>query len=177
MSLNHGVTGSCARRPFREGNGATMKTDIRHVRSALIAAAVASAVTLNVAGCGERQPQPSTDKYGQNSKQPADSANSRLEGAAGTAQEKLESAANAVEKKMESAGKTLEDAAVTAKVKSALIAEPNLKAMSIDVDTTGGIVTLKGTTENAEQKQRAEQLAATVEGVRSVRNELVVVRG
>lgn len=151
-----------------------MKTsDTRQLNRAMIAA-IASAFALGVAGCGEKPSQTSSNK---NLPQPADSATSQIERAANSAEQNLERAAEAAEKKLEGAGKALDDAAVTAKVKSALIAEPNLKAMSIDVDTTGGIVTLKGTTENFEQKQKAEQLASTIEGVRSVRNELVVVRG
>ncbi len=155
-----------------------MKTSdtTRQVNRAMIAA-IASAFALGVAGCGEKPSQSSADNYGKNLQQPADTASSKIERAADSAEQRLERAADAAEKKLESAGKTLDDAAVTAKVKSALIAEPNLKAMSIDVDTTGGVVTLKGTTANFEQKQKAEQLASTIEGVRSVRNELVVVRG
>lgn len=152
-------------------------SDTRQVNRAMIAA-IASAFALGAAGCGEKPSQPSSDNYGQNlQQQPADTASSKIDRAADSAEQKLEHAAEAAEKKLEGAGKALDDAAVTAKVKSALIAEPNLKAMSINVDTTGGVVTLKGTTENSEQKQRAEQLATSIEGVRSVRNELVVVRG
>jgi len=153
-----------------------MQTSVtRQVNRAMIAA-IASALALGVAGCGEK-PSPSSDNFGKNLQQPADTASSTIERAADSAEQKLERAAEAAGKKLETAGKALDDATVTAKVKSALIAEPNLKAMSIDVDTTAGVVTLKGTTVNFEQKQKAEQLASTIEGVRSVRNELVVVRG
>jgi hyperosmotically inducible protein len=148
-------------------------TDTRQVNRAMIAA-IASAFALAAAGCGEKPSQSSADNYG---KKPADTASSKVERATNSAEQKLERAADAAEKNLESAGKALDDATVTAKVKSALIAEPNLKAMSIDVDTTGGVVTLKGTTANFEQKQKAEQLTSAIEGVRSVRNELVVVRG
>ena len=148
-------------------------SDTKQVNRAMLAA-IASAFALSVAACGEKPSQSSADSYG---KIPADSASSKVERATDSAEQKLERAADAAEKKLESAGKTLDDAAVTAKVKSALIAEPNLKAMAINVDTTAGIVTLKGTTENLEQKHKAEQLATTIEGVRSVRNELVVIRG
>ena len=152
-----------------------MKTsDTRQVHRAMIVA-IASAFALGVAGCGEKQQSP--DNFGQNLKQPADTASSQVGRAVDSAEQKLERAAEAAERKVDGAEKALDDAAVTAKVKSALIAEPNLKAMSINVDTTGGVVTLKGTTENFEQKQRAEQLAGTIEGVRSVRNELLVVKG
>jgi hyperosmotically inducible periplasmic protein len=158
-------------RAMRFGRNSLDMEPIMKIGHAMVA--IASIVTFG-AGCGERQ---SANVEGQDLKKSADVANAKIQRAAETAEKKLEGVASAVEKQAETTGKVLEDAAVTAKVKSALIAEPNLKARSIDVDTTGGVVTLKGTTENAEQKQRAEQVAASVEGVRSVRNELVVVRG
>lgn len=74
------------------------------------------------------------------------------------------------------AGKTLDDAAVTAKVKSALVVEPDLKSLTISVDTTAGVVTLRGTADSAESRARAEQIAMNVEGVRSVTNEIVVIK-
>lgn len=129
---------------------------------------LAAAFALSLVACGERHPQPSPERFGKNV-----TPDTR----AGSAESTAERAADAAEKRMEQAGKALDDAAVTAKVKSALIAEPHLKALSINVDTTAGIVTLKGTADSHEAKQKAEQAAATVEGVRSVRNELVVVRG
>src|SRR5262245_27071031 len=137
-----------------------------------LAVAIASAAALVTAGCGDK---PSTSS--QSPQQPADTASSRVERAAESAEQKLERAAEAVGQRLEGTGKVVEDASVTAKVKAILVADPNLKARSIDVDTTGGVVTLKGTTENVEQKQLAEQLATAVEGVRSVRNELVVIKG
>lgn len=72
----------------------------------------------------------------------------------------------------DTAGKAMDDAAVTAKVKSALLADATTKGMNIDVDTSAGTVTLTGTVASAAEKQRAEQLAQTIEGVRAVRNNL-----
>lgn len=60
------------------------------------------------------------------------------------------------------------DAAITGSVKAALIAEPNLKALMIDVDTKNGVVTLNGTVDNPEQKTRAVSVAQGVTGVSSV---------
>jgi hyperosmotically inducible protein len=66
------------------------------------------------------------------------------------------------------------DALITAKVKTALIAEPGLSAMKIDVDTDNGIVTLKGTVDSIDKSSRARQLAGSVDGVSSVNNRLIV---
>jgi osmotically-inducible protein OsmY len=59
-------------------------------------------------------------------------------------------------------------------VKTALIAEPNLSALKIDVDTVNGVVTLNGTVENADQKARAIAIAQGVNGVSSVKDNLTM---
>jgi len=74
----------------------------------------------------------------------------------------------------DSVGAYIDDASVTAKVKSALIGEPDMKAMSINVDTTGNVVTLSGTVESDAMRVRAEQVTRGVEGVKTVQNQLIV---
>ena len=69
------------------------------------------------------------------------------------------------------------DSTLTAKVKSALAADVGLNTLKIDVDSAGNTVTLKGTVDSADKKQRAEQVARKVDGVATVRNELVVKSG
>ena len=66
------------------------------------------------------------------------------------------------------------DAAITAKVKSKFIADAELKAIQIDVDTINGAVTLRGSVASPLAKDRATTVAREVEGVRSVDNQLVV---
>ena len=72
------------------------------------------------------------------------------------------------------AGAKIDDAAITTKVKAALMAEPGLRSLEINVDTRDNIVTLNGTVDSQEKKQRAMQLAQGVEGVKSVSDNLVV---
>ena len=67
------------------------------------------------------------------------------------------------------------DSWLTTKVKSALAADVGLKTLTgINVDTSGSVVTLKGSVDTAANKSRAEQVARGVEGVTSVKNELSV---
>ena len=66
------------------------------------------------------------------------------------------------------------DAVLTAKVKSALAADVGLKTLKIDVDSAGESVTLKGTVDSADTKRRVEDVARTVKGVGTVKNELTV---
>jgi len=73
-----------------------------------------------------------------------------------------------------SADRIAADAAITADVKARLIAEPGIRAFSINVDTYNGAVTLKGDVKTGAQRATAERLARKVKGVKSVRNELTV---
>jgi hyperosmotically inducible protein len=73
-----------------------------------------------------------------------------------------------------SADRIAADAAITADIKTRLIAEPGIRALSINVDTYKGNVSLKGDVKAADQRSTAERLARKVKGVKSVRNELVV---
>jgi hyperosmotically inducible protein len=71
-------------------------------------------------------------------------------------------------------GDAIEDGAITAKVKTALLADPDVKGLAIDVDTKNGVVTLKGTADKAANRDRAVAIAKDTGGVKSVQNQLVV---
>jgi hyperosmotically inducible periplasmic protein len=73
-----------------------------------------------------------------------------------------------------SAGATVDDATITASVKSKLVADKASNLTRVDVDTNNGTVYLNGTVDSAEQKSRAEQLAWQAQGVKSVVNNLQV---
>ena len=63
------------------------------------------------------------------------------------------------------------------KVKQALEGEAKIQAAAIDVTAKDGRVTLWGTAASAAERNRAAQVAAKVEGVSSVDNQLKVVKG
>ncbi len=67
------------------------------------------------------------------------------------------------------------DASITARVVSALSTEPSLQVADIHVTTRGRVVTLDGAAATPQDRNRAAQLAVHVPGVRSVRNEILVV--
>ena len=137
--------------------------------------AVVATLALGISAC-QKNDQPAPDRTGQKLETPGATPMPERS-AQNTAENAMGRASDAMERGAEQAGKALDDATVTAKVKTALVAEPNLKSTTINVDTMGGVVTLKGTAESQEIRQKAEQVATSVEGVRSVRNELIVVRG
>ena len=70
-----------------------------------------------------------------------------------------------------------EDSVLAAKVKSAFRSDPVLKLLAIDAGASNGAVTLYGTAPNREQREKAARVASGVPGVKSVRNELVIVAG
>lgn len=69
------------------------------------------------------------------------------------------------------------DAALVARVKAAIAADPALQSLTVDVNAADGVVTLFGTADTAVKSHQAAILALNVEGVRSVRNRMVIVRG
>jgi hyperosmotically inducible protein len=71
-----------------------------------------------------------------------------------------------------SSGTMLDDAAITAKVKSELIGEKSVKARNIDVDTVAGVVVLSGYVDSQQEATRAGGIAKSVSGVVRVKNEL-----
>jgi hyperosmotically inducible protein len=72
------------------------------------------------------------------------------------------------------AGENVDDATITASVKSKLVADKPANLTRVDVDTNNGTVYLNGTVESAEQKVKAEQLAWQAKGVKNVVNNLQV---
>lgn len=70
-----------------------------------------------------------------------------------------------------------ENAALAAKVKSALRSDPDLKNLGIDVTASGGVVTLHGTVDTPAHLKKSVQVASKVEGVKSVKNGLVLLSG
>jgi osmotically-inducible protein OsmY len=86
----------------------------------------------------------------------------------------MEKAASATEQAMSKAGEAIGDAAITGKVKTALIADPDIKALKIDVDTKDHVVSLNGSANSQANADKAVTIAKGVEGVKSVENNLTV---
>jgi len=74
----------------------------------------------------------------------------------------------------ESSGQYVDDSVITTKVKTALLVDPDVKSLDIGVETFKGVVQLSGFVNSAEQARKAVEIAKSVEGVRSVKNSLVV---
>jgi len=118
----------------------------------LLAAALAGVALLG-AGCSDRS---STDTVGQKMDRATDKMAATTENAANKT------------------ATAIDDTAITTKVKSAMIADPTLKALQINVDTKNGVVTLAGAVDSQAMKDKATEVTQAVSGVKSVDNNLTV---
>jgi osmotically-inducible protein OsmY len=69
-------------------------------------------------------------------------------------------------------GEYIDDAVITTKVKAALIEDPLTKAHEINVETFKGVVQLSGFVATHAEATKATELARSVKGVTSVKNDL-----
>jgi len=74
----------------------------------------------------------------------------------------------------ESTGEYVDDSAITTKVKSLLANDDFFKSFQISVETYKGVVQLSGFVNSQQAVDKAGQLARSVQGVKSVKNNLIV---
>ncbi len=76
--------------------------------------------------------------------------------------------------KTEGTGEYVDDAVITTKVKSAILGEPALKSLEINVETFKGVVQLSGFVSSSSAENKAVELARSVKGVKSVKDDMRV---
>jgi osmotically-inducible protein OsmY len=124
-------------------------------------------------------------KFGQEIKQDAHDLNQKLGTAisstapasSGTSQAEQKVARGTRDLRIEAdqAGVKLNHAAIIAKVKAKLASDVGLSTVTgVDVDTSGQVVTLRGTVDSVQQKELAEQAAKQVSGVNRVIDDLKI---
>jgi hyperosmotically inducible periplasmic protein len=64
----------------------------------------------------------------------------------------------------------IDDTSITTKVKSAILLEPGISSLKISVKTEDGEVTLTGTADTEEIKDKAQQIASNIAAVKQVNN-------
>jgi hyperosmotically inducible periplasmic protein len=122
-----------------------------NMRPTLMVAALAAAAVVTV-GCEQR----SADSVGRSVGQSAENMQAKTD------------------QVMNKAGVVADDSAITAKVKAAILAEPGLKSLQINVDTKDATVTLSGNVDSDMLRDRAKQIAMSTEGVRDVVDNLSI---
>jgi osmotically-inducible protein OsmY len=76
--------------------------------------------------------------------------------------------------KKESTGEYVDYSVITTKVKSLLAEDDFLKSFQISVETYKGTVQLSGFVNSRQAVDKANQIAYSVKGVKSVKNDLIV---
>jgi hyperosmotically inducible protein len=71
-------------------------------------------------------------------------------------------------------GEKIDDTVVTTRVKTALLADPDIKSFDISVLTFNGEVQLSGFVNNQGQIDQAVRIASATEGATGVKNELTI---
>ena len=74
--------------------------------------------------------------------------------------------------KQEGTGEYVDDTVITSKVKAAIFNEPSLKSAEINVETFKGVVQLSGFVTSQAAENKAVEVARTVGGVKSVKNDM-----
>jgi osmotically-inducible protein OsmY len=72
-------------------------------------------------------------------------------------------------------GETIDDTTITTRVKTAMLNDPAVGGLRIDVDTFKGAVTLSGRVKTQAEKQKAIELARRVSGVTEVKDAMQVI--
>ncbi len=86
----------------------------------------------------------------------------------------LSLAACAATSKQESTGEYFDDTAITAKVKAALLNDPMVSALAVNVETFKGTVQVSGFVKSATERNRAVEVVRAVAGVKQVKNDILI---
>ena len=101
-----------------------------------------------------------------------DATGRKIDAGIASAEQSVERAADRAAEQGEEWGDKLSDSSLTVKTKSALIADPDLSALKIDVDTKNGVVTLRGEVASSAAADKASMVVKGIDGVVSVDNQL-----
>ena len=74
-------------------------------------------------------------------------------------------------------GETIDDATISTRVKTALLNDPDIGGLRIDVDTFKGVVTLSGSVKTAAERDKAMTIARKIGGVTDVKSTLQIIPG
>ena len=74
----------------------------------------------------------------------------------------------------ESTGEYIDDSTITTKVKTVMLKDPAVSGLAINVETFKGTVQLSGFARTEQERARAIELAQSVAGVKSVRNDIAI---
>lgn len=136
-----------------------------------------SALALGLAACDNKGSETAGQKLDnaiEQTEQAVSNARIEAERAVQAASQKVENAATNMTDSASAAINTASDAGTTARVNAVLLADSQLSALRINVNTQSGAVTLTGEAPSQIAKEHATQIAGQVQGVLSVNNQLLI---
>ena len=132
-----------------------------NISKRILLAGAAMILTIGLAACDKKEGS-------------AERAGESIDRATDRVGDKMDEASKNLGEQGEKVGDAIDDAAITTKVKAAILAEPGLKVLQIDVDTKNGVTTLSGSVDSQSSIDKAKEVASAVTGVKSVENNLTV---
>jgi hyperosmotically inducible periplasmic protein len=147
---------------------------MRVQRFTFLSAALAAASLLALAACNKAPDTADNRTVGQKVDSAIAKVEQKTDQAAAEVKKDVDSARATVGQAVDATADKVKDAAITTSVNAELARDATLSALKIDVDTSAGRVSLRGTAPDAPSRERATQLAQRVEGVVSVDNQLQV---
>jgi hyperosmotically inducible protein len=146
-----------------------IKNDLPMILANSVLVTLLLSAVIGLTGCKEEGP---AEKAGKQLDQAVEKSNERMEVVSDQIKKNVEDTDEAIGHKSESVGEFIDDAAITAKVKADMVADPLISASKIDVTTDKGVVKLSGVV-NDQQAQRALEIARGIKGIKSVESYLV----
>ena len=131
--------------------------------SSIAAVTLVSSLALFAAGCDRTPDEPEVAEP---------SVSERMEDATNETRSTTRDMGDSMERRADQAGQAIDDASITATVKSKYLLDDTLKGLEISVNTDQGVVSLTGTVQNDAAKELATQIAQGTEGVVRVDNQL-----
>lgn len=129
---------------------------------------------LGLLACKQEGP---AEKAGQKVDQAVDQAGKKIDQMTEQAEKKVERTKEALSEKGTKAEEYVDDAIITAKVKTEIANDPMLKMSQIEVTTTKGIVRLSGVVDSPQSIDRALSITRSVKGAQVTENHLVMKSG
>ncbi|MCC6209151.1 MAG: BON domain-containing protein [Gammaproteobacteria bacterium] len=128
------------------------------VRKGLLTAGVSIVLAIGLAACEKDDP--------------AESMGKSIDQAVEKVGDEMDDVSSMIVEQGDKAGNEINDSAITTKVKAAILSEPGLSVLQVNVDTEGGVVTLSGSSDSQENIERAKEVAGAVSGVKEVDNRM-----
>lgn len=76
--------------------------------------------------------------------------------------------------KQEGTGEYIDDTVITTRVKAALLKDPVVSGLAVNVETFKGTVQISGFVKTAAERDMAHKLAHAVPGVKAVKNDILI---